>query len=79
MIVAAVVLETVAGAGPRVAARLLRVPGLSLTGGDGASRLAAVWEGPDGEALQVLAERLLAADPELLGIFPTFVGTCEER
>jgi hypothetical protein len=72
--VAGVVLVTRPGAGPRVAARLTRVPGLTLAGGDGDARVAVVWEGDDGAALERLAERLLAEDPELLGVYPTFVG-----
>ena len=75
--VAGVVLLTRPGAGPRVAARLARVPGLTLAGGDGDARLAAVWEGEDGGALEGLAERLLAEDPDLLGVYPTFVGDDE--
>lgn len=72
--VAGVLIQTTPGAGPRVAARLAAEPGLTLAGGDGDSRLAAVWEARDGATLEVLAERLLAADAEILGIFPTFVG-----
>jgi nitrate reductase NapAB chaperone NapD len=74
MIVAGVVIETVEGAAPRVAARLLALPGLELQGGDGDRRLAAVFTGTDGRALEALAERLVQEDPEVLGVFPTFVG-----
>ena len=74
MIVAGVVIETVAGAAPRVAARLLSEPGLELRGGDGDRRLAAVFTGEDGAALEALGERLLRSDEEILGLYPTFVG-----
>ena len=74
MIVAGVVIETVDGAAPRVAARLLAVPGLELQGGDGDRRLAAVFTGADGAALEALTERLVAEDPEVLGVFPTYVA-----
>ncbi len=74
MIVAGGVIETVAGAGPRVAARLLLEPGLELQGGDGDRRLAAVFTGEDGAALEALAERLLREDGEVLGVFPAFVA-----
>lgn len=77
--VAGVVIVTAPGAEPRVAARLLHEAGLTVTGGDGESRLAAVWEAADGHALEARAEDLLARDPEILGIFPTFVGEDEER
>jgi hypothetical protein len=75
--VAGVVLVTRPGAGPRVAARLAAVPGMTLAGGDGDCRVGAVWEGPDGAALEAVAERLLATDPDVLGVYPTFVGDDE--
>jgi hypothetical protein len=78
-VVAGVVLETVPGAEVRVAARLAREPGLELVGGDGDRRLAVVWTGPSGAELERLTERLLAADAEVLGVFPTFVGTDDEE
>lgn len=77
--VAGVIFVTVPGAAPRVAVRLAREPNLELAGGDGESRVAAVWEAPDGATLEALAERLLSSDPELLGVFPTFVAEDEER
>jgi hypothetical protein len=76
--VAGVVLLTAPGAAPRVAARLASVAGLTLAGGDGDRRVAAVWEAADGAALEALSERLLAEDPEVLGVYPTFVGRDED-
>jgi len=78
MTVAGLVIETVGGAAPRVAARLLRVAGLEIHGGDGDHRLAAVWTAVGGRSLEETAEQLLAEDPEVLGIFPTFVADDEE-
>ena len=77
--VAGVVIVTAPGAGPRVAARLVREPGLTIAGGDGDARLAAVWEAVDGRSLEALAEELMTRDPEVLGVFPTFVGDDAER
>jgi hypothetical protein len=74
VIVAGVVIETVPGAAPRVAARLLREPGLELHGGDGDRRLAAVFHGADGAALEAFAERVVRADAEVLGVYPTYVA-----
>ncbi|HYG67401.1 MAG TPA: hypothetical protein VD838_07065 [Anaeromyxobacteraceae bacterium] len=74
MIVAGVVIETMPGEAARVAASLGAVDGLELQGSDGDRRLAGVWTGADGAALQRAAERLLASDPGILGVFPTFVG-----
>ena len=79
MIVAGVVIETVPGAAPRVAARLLHEPGLNLQGGDGDRRLAAVFTGPAGGALEALAERLVHAFPEVIGVFPTYVADDPEE
>ena len=78
-VVAGVVLETAPGAEVRVAARLAREPGLELVGGDGDRRLAVVWTGASGAELERLTERLLADDADVLGIFPTFVGTDDEQ
>jgi hypothetical protein len=72
--VAGVLLVTAPGSGPRVAARLAAEPGLSLTGGDGDARIAAVWAAANGATLEGLSERLLASDPEIRGVFPTFVA-----
>jgi hypothetical protein len=74
MIVAGVLIETVPGAAPRVAARLLREAALELRGGDGDRRLAAVFCGEDGAALEWLGARLLANDGEILGVFPTMIA-----
>ena len=74
MLVAGVVIETSPGAAPRVAARLLREAGLSLHGGDGDGRLAAVFTGADGAALEELADRLVRDYEDVLGVFPTFVA-----
>jgi nitrate reductase NapAB chaperone NapD len=78
MIVAGVVIETTPGAAPRVAARLLRFEALELQGGDGDRRLAAVFTGEDARALEALAERLVRDDPEVLGVFPTYVADEED-
>ena len=42
-------------------------------------RLAVVWTGASGAELERLTERILAEDPEVLGIFPTFVGADDEE
>jgi hypothetical protein len=72
--VAGIVIETVPGAAPRVAARLLQRADLELQAGDGDHRLAAVWTAKDGATLEAFAESLLAEEAEILGIYPTFVG-----
>ena len=74
MTVAGILVKTAPEAGPGVATRLARLAGLTLVGGDGHSRIALVWEAPDGAALEGLWEELLRSDEEILGIYPTFVG-----
>lgn len=78
MIVAGVVVETVEGAAARVAARLGAVPGVELQGDDGLRRLAAVISVADAEALDALGRRLVEEDDEILGVFPTYVGSDPE-
>lgn len=74
MIVAGVVIETAPGAAARVAGRLLGAPGLELLGGDGRARIAGLFTGADGAALEALVQGLLAGDEEVLGVFPTYVA-----
>lgn len=74
MTVAGVVIETARGAAPRVAARLRGLAGVELHGSDGERRLAAVLTGPDGAALEALADRLVEEDTEVLAVLPTYVA-----
>jgi hypothetical protein len=74
VIVAGVVVETVPGAADRVATRLAGEASLTVQGGDGDRRLAAVFTGEDGAALESLAERLVRDDEEVVGVFPTYVA-----
>lgn len=73
LIVAGVVIETVPGAAPRAAARLLAERALELHGGDGDRRIAAVFTGAASD-LEALAERLVREHPDVLGVFPTYVA-----
>lgn len=78
MVVAGVIIETTPGAAPLVAGRLALAPGVTLQGGDGTRRIAAVLEAVDGAALEALTEQLLRDDERILGVFPTFVGDADE-
>ena len=78
MIVAGLVIETLPGSAPRVAARLARIEELAVHGGDGDRRIAAVWAAADGESLDGMAGDLLRGDAEIVGVFPTFVGDDRE-
>lgn len=72
--IAGVVIETLPGAARRVGERLAALPGVSVEGGDGRSRLATVWEAADGAGLEARARALLDQDAEIIGVFPTFLG-----
>ena len=74
-VVAGVVIETVSDQAPLVACRLAAIDGLELVGGDGHSRLAAVWTAPSGKALEKAVDALLRNDEQVLGVFPTFIGS----
>ncbi len=74
MVISGVLFETVPGKVNEVAARLVSVDGIKVTGSDGDHKIAAVWRGKHGAALLRAADRLLKSDPDILGIFPTFVG-----
>ena len=77
MTIAGVVIETAPGRAADVAARLDGVSGLEVQGHDGDRRVAAVWSAPEGGQLEVLSELLCQSDPDVLGVFPTFVGDDE--
>jgi nitrate reductase NapAB chaperone NapD len=74
MIIAGVVIETVPGRQAAVAERLEGVPGLTIKGGDGQNRIAAVWTAPNAQSLEEAVEGLMDLDEEVVGVFPTFVG-----
>ncbi len=76
-VVAGVVVETLPGEAPAVAERLGRRPGLSVRGDDGDRKIAVVFSGEDGAALEALSEELLREDESIVGLFPTLVGRDE--
>jgi hypothetical protein len=78
-LVAGVVIETLPHRAPFVENDLRRVDGLQIVGGDGDRRLAGVWEAKTGAMLLAAAEKLVQTHEDLLGIFPTFIGTDEEQ
>lgn len=77
-VIAGMVIETRPGQGPFVACRLESTPGLSIVGGDGDHRLAAVWSASSGRELERAVERLIHDDEDILGVYPTFIGLDED-
>ncbi len=74
MVISGVLFETVAGRVHLVASRLAHVKGIEITCTEGDNRIAVVWRGQHGAGLLRAAEQLRKSDPDILGIFPTFVG-----
>ena len=73
-VVAGVVVETLPGHARVVSDRLALREGLSVKGDDGDAKIAAVFIGGDGAALEALGEELLRTDEAIVGVFPTLVG-----
>jgi nitrate reductase NapAB chaperone NapD len=74
MVISGVLFETVAGRVNAVAARLELVKGIEVSGTEGDNKVAVVWRGQHGASLLRAADQLLKSDPDILGVFPTFVG-----
>jgi hypothetical protein len=74
MVISGVLFETVAGRVEAVASRLRHVKGIEVTGTDGDNKVAALWRGQHGAGLLRAADQLIKSDPDILGVFPTFVG-----
>lgn len=74
MLIAGVIVETRPGQAAAVAERLNGVSGLAVQGHDGGHRVAAVWSAPEGAQLETLSRLLVDSQPDVLGVFPTFVG-----
>ena len=74
MVISGVLFETVSGKVSAVALRLAQVKDIVIIGSDGDHKIAAVWRGKHGAVLLRAADQLFKSDPDILGIFPTFVG-----
>lgn len=74
MMISGVIVETIPGRAAAVASRLIQVEGIEINGTDGVQRLSSVWKSRDGASMERLAQTLLKADQEILGIYPTFIG-----
>ena len=74
MIVAGIIIQTAEGRQADVISRLSGVPGLSLKGGDGRDRIAAVWSAETAQSLEEAVGSLVDLDEDVVGIYPTFVG-----
>lgn len=77
MVVAGVVIETRTGCAEAVARRLATVAGLEVQQTDGHARIAAVWSAIEGQTLATLSDLLCRSDPDVVAVFPVFVGEDE--
>jgi hypothetical protein len=50
------------------------ITGMASLSGEGDHRVTATWKVPDGDTLEGLSEVLQALDPEIVQVYPTFVG-----
>lgn len=74
MIIAGVLIETLPGRAAGVSARLVNVPGLTLHGSDGNSRIAGVWNSGTAQSLEEVVGSLVELDEDVVGVYPTFVA-----
>jgi len=77
VIIAGVIIETLPGRAACVSARLVNIQGLTLHGGDGNSRIAAVWNSGTAQSLEEEVGSLVELDEDVVGVYPTFVAEDE--
>jgi hypothetical protein len=74
MLVANIVVETLPGKAEAVAERLARLRGMGALAHTGDDRLTAIWKVPDCDNVEGLSEVLQAMNPEIVHVYPAFVG-----
>ena len=74
MLVARIVVETLPGKANLVAERMGHITGMASPSAEGDHRVTATWKVPDGDTQEGLSEVLQAFNPEIVHVYPTFVG-----
>jgi len=74
MLVAEIVVETLPGKAHLVAEHMGRITGMASLSAEGDHRVTATWKVPDDDTLEGLSEVLQALNPEIVHVYPTFVG-----
>jgi len=74
MLVARIVVETLPGKAHLVAEHMGRITGMAALSAEGDHRVTATWKVPDDDTLEGLSEVLQALNPEIVHVYPTFVG-----
>jgi hypothetical protein len=74
MLVAKIVVETLPGKADLVAEHMGHITGMALLSAEGDHRVTATWKVPDDDTLEGLSEVLQALNPEIVHVYPTFVG-----
>lgn len=69
-----IVVETLPGRARAVAEDMGHIRGMAALAAEGDHRVVGTWTIPDNDTLEGLSEVLQALNPEILEVFPTFVG-----
>lgn len=74
MLVARIVVETLPGKADLVAEQMGHITGMASLSAEGDHCVTATWKVPDGDTLEGLSEVLQALNPDIVHVYPTFVG-----
>jgi hypothetical protein len=77
MRLAKIVVETLPGRARAVAEDMGHIKGMAALAAEGDHRVSGTWTIPDDDSLEALSEVLQAMNPEILEVYPTFVGEDE--
>jgi len=74
MRLAMIAVETLPGRARAVAEDMGRIKGMGTLAAEGDHRVVGTWTIPEDDTLDGLSEVLRAMNPEILEVYPTFVG-----
>lgn len=72
-----IVVETLPGKAQTVAERMGRLKGMGDLLAEGGHRVTAKWKVPDFDTVEGLSEVLQAMNPEIVQVYPAFIGEDE--
>ena len=72
-----IVVETLPGKAQAVAERMGRLKGMGALLAEGDHRVTGTWKVPDWDTVEGLSEVLQAMNPEIVQVYPAFVGEDE--
>ncbi|HEY6546356.1 MAG TPA: hypothetical protein VI589_00560 [Vicinamibacteria bacterium] len=74
MRLAKIVVETLPGRARAVAEDMGHIKGMAALSSEGDHRVVGTWTIPENDTLEGISEVLQAMNPEILEVYPTFVG-----